>query len=891
MASLSARPVSLGGRAPEQRGFRFRPVEGWESVLLHAVLVGAAAWSAERAGWSGELTWLPLISTIGALFGLLLAKTRLPDLLAHIVSFAVAGGFAALVTARQFPELGAGYEERLRVLWQEIQVWYDLLRQGRQVDDPILFVLLLAAMVWLVAYLSAWTLYRRRWMLASVLLPGLIILLSIGYSEQAGSAPLTVYLLAACTLGARHHAFRRQSEWRRAQIPAPTHLPWRFLRAGGVVTALAVIIAWGAPLTAKSEYLEPYREVMLERLDQLEARWDQWFSWINRPNQPDGEQYSSFEDSFRLGGPLNLTDEPQLLVQADDPTYLAAYRYDRYDGHGWSSDIEGAFDPVAPDGQRYSPELTFQANQEVLLTDAVTGARTPTDTTVQVLLPRGDLMVTTDTYLSSELPTSVRLSWRSLQNEAFPILTPSPGVTTEVPVDLRRLAVLLERASFDPGMVGQRGNPMPLDSQLAEQIVAERRALESRFLETSWDVVGTGAVGTLYVSGQLPVYNDVAAVLAQDDLKVGESYAVTGLESTAAPDAVRAAGNQYPRYVIDRYLRLPTTVTDRTRVLASEIAAPQDNALDIAVAVQNHLRTRIAYREDIEVPPENQDVVDYVLFDSQEGYCEYYASAMVVMLRTLGIPARAVVGYFPVQFDEAAGGFLYRERNAHAWVEAYFPGYGWLPFEPTASQAPRNYDSTPPPSEPESPTPTPSPTPSPTPVPPTPTPPPPGQSPVPTLTPTPMPTSTPEPTPDTVTPPLEQEPPSPSLLDRLADQLALLGMVTASLLFLLVVLFVAYWMWTLRDLSPASGLYARALRLGRWWGVRATPTMTPAEYAEALGRAVPNAIDPARRVASAYMIEQYGGAAAQERMVQEGRNAWHQLRRILAGALFRRRRR
>ena len=87
--------------------------------------------------------------------------------------------------------------------------------------------------------------------------------------------------------------------------------------------------------------------------------------------------------------------------------------------------------------------------------------------------------------------------------------------------------------------------------------------------------------------------------------------------------------------------------------------------------------------------------MDYFLFDVQEGYCDYYASAMVVMLRSLGIPARLVVGYTPgeyivppmeAQAQTVPGKYLVLERNAHAWVEVYFPTYGWIQFEPTASE-------------------------------------------------------------------------------------------------------------------------------------------------------------------------------------------------------------
>src|SRR5690606_17882723 len=84
--------------------------------------------------------------------------------------------------------------------------------------------------------------------------------------------------------------------------------------------------------------------------------------------------------------------------------------------------------------------------------------------------------------------------------------------------------------------------------------------------------------------------------------------------------------------------------------------------------------------------------VDYVLFTSREGYCEYYASAFIVMARSLGIPARMSVGFYPSD-EEVDTGIMYRERNAHAWPEVYFPGYGWIGFEPTAARSEVNRDA------------------------------------------------------------------------------------------------------------------------------------------------------------------------------------------------------
>jgi len=136
-----------------------------------------------------------------------------------------------------------------------------------------------------------------------------------------------------------------------------------------------------------------------------------------------------------------------------------------------------------------------------------------------------------------------------------------------------------------------------------------------------------------------------------------------------------------------RYLQVPE-MPRRVGQLARRLAEGIEHPYDQAVAIESYLR-RMPYTLNPKPAPPRRDFVDFFLFDLQEGYCTYYASAMVVMLRELGIPARFVEGYAirasaPFTVDDR-GWRVYEARNsqAHAWVEAYFPGYGWVTFDPT----------------------------------------------------------------------------------------------------------------------------------------------------------------------------------------------------------------
>ncbi|MBC7228428.1 MAG: transglutaminase domain-containing protein [Thermoflexales bacterium] len=179
---------------------------------------------------------------------------------------------------------------------------------------------------------------------------------------------------------------------------------------------------------------------------------------------------------------------------------------------------------------------------------------------------------------------------------------------------------------------------------------------------------------------------DLAALKAVPMLSAGATYHARSALGAATVAQLRAAGTDYPRWVTDRYLQLPDTLTPRTRELALQIAAGKDNPYDIAVAVTEYLRTNIRYSQTVPPVPRGREPLDWFLFDLRRGFCNYYASAEVVLLRSLGIPARLAVGFASGKWE--GGRYLVRDKDAHAWPEVYFPGYGWVEFEPTASQPP-----------------------------------------------------------------------------------------------------------------------------------------------------------------------------------------------------------
>jgi transglutaminase-like putative cysteine protease len=159
-------------------------------------------------------------------------------------------------------------------------------------------------------------------------------------------------------------------------------------------------------------------------------------------------------------------------------------------------------------------------------------------------------------------------------------------------------------------------------------------------------------------------------------------YTATSQLVAASPAELRVAEPAgIPLAVQARYTQLPEEMPARVRQLAQEVAGAAPTAYDQALALQSFLR-QYPYSLDVELPPADLDPVEFFLFELQRGYCDYYASAMVVMARSLGLPARVAAGFLAQPPDENGVQTIY-QIHAHSWPEIYFAGYGWVEFEPT----------------------------------------------------------------------------------------------------------------------------------------------------------------------------------------------------------------
>ncbi|MEN6408794.1 MAG: transglutaminase-like domain-containing protein, partial [Anaerolineaceae bacterium] len=196
----------------------------------------------------------------------------------------------------------------------------------------------------------------------------------------------------------------------------------------------------------------------------------------------------------------------------------------------------------------------------------------------------------------------------------------------------------------------------------------------------------------LFIFTGIPLNTDTAVSLAYRSntdlfggLVANDAYTIQVALPIHTQTQLIGTQNSLPTWITTRYLRLPDSLPDRVTRLARQITASEVSPYEQALAIETYLR-QFPYTLDLPEPPLRQDVVDNFLFSQKQGYCDYYATAMVVLARAAGLPARLVTGYASGRYDSLTGRWMVTEADAHSWAEIYLPDAGWVEFEPTPAR-------------------------------------------------------------------------------------------------------------------------------------------------------------------------------------------------------------
>lgn len=829
------------------------PSEGWLSLLLHVLILAITADAVVRVDKGGRSNILIPLAIVGLVLGWLMARAPGLDAVSHPFAFVAGTAASFALTAIHVDGVWTTWHRRggnvldlaRTMVEQQMRV------RSQPLSDTELTVLI-GLTLWLVGYSSAWMLYRRRWLVAALAVPAALIFVSLRYEQRAPANSIAAFAVAALVMAARHHAFVRQLEWARLRLPAPESLTYRFTTSGSVLAVIVLLTGWVLPIQAPnglvngvSDWTQHYWEKAIEEAQRFGANPGKSAKTTNGQGE--------FSDSFVIGKDFQPSDETVATLNAVEPYYLAVRRYDVYDGTTWSSGVNKTFALPGESGASRATSVTFTSEQFVALSPAVATDRQREAGAITVYQDTGGLLFTIETYSAASVPTVAVIGWQQIPEQQIDI--ESVDVAT-LAMDLQPLLNDLKHAQFKPNA---NGRPDVVNAEQAREIEQKRAMLLQYPVDTALSYDANGKV-MVTVSGRVPNYDDIEAVYINPPGRGATNYNVVGSVSVATEEELRGAGTDYPSWITTRYLQRSGTETARTDALAAQIVseAGATNTFDAAWAIQQYLRATFPYQLNSEETPKGQDAVDFFLFGKKVGRCEEFATSMVVMLRSQGIPARLVSGFRSGTETDALGDFVYRGTQLHTWVEVYFPKLGWIAFEPTPSQPPFDYgqsDPAPPESTPEA-IPTPEPTPTTAPAEPTAAATPPAVPPATTV----------------------DEGDSGGWTSTLKSGAGLAMLLLTGTVALLVLVAAAAWAWGLRGLSPGASLYARVIRIGRLWGVDADPSMTPGEYATEFAYAVPKAGRAVQLVATLYTAERYGGLDISAEAKSGGRQAWRSVR-------------
>ncbi len=562
-------------------------------VFLATALVMTVTWAVGATGWTDGLNIVTFVGLGSIIIGLMLARSILPGVIAHIFSITIGIAWSFWITSRLLP---AHYTwlERWQNLAFRLNYWYNQAVQGGTSYDNMMFVLQMSVIVWGMGYLTLWFLFRSGKVWQAVVPGGLVLLINLYYAPNDITLWFIIFILLSLLLAIRFNLFKQEAQWRAEGVFFRPDISFDFLRDGFIFSTLVIALAWLVPPIADAK--------SLGLLDEFQGSWYEvqgtWNRLFADLNYKDTGLVDGFGASLNLGGPRRLTNEPVMNVKVDGPgRYWRATVYDEYSGYGWrNNDSDSAgFGPGSP----LSLPI-FEA--QVPVTQTYTFYRDQ----ATVLYAMGEVI---------SLDRSAKVTFNALARD----------------------------------QITQVNRPIWRDN------------------------------------GE-PWVEDITYIRSNAALDSGESYQVVSAASLATISQLQTVGADYPAWVTARYLQLPDTVTERTRSLARELTADFDNNFDKARAIEAYLRREIKYNEKLPAPPPGVDRVDYILFETKEAYCDYYASALIVMLRSLGIPARFAVGFAQGTFDAELNAYQVVNADAHSWVEVYFPNYGWIDFEPTAAQ-------------------------------------------------------------------------------------------------------------------------------------------------------------------------------------------------------------
>ena len=374
--------------------------------------------------------------------------------------------------------------------------------------------------------------------------------------------------------------------------------------------------------------------------------------------------------------PVPIGEDPVLSSNSPFPFYWPAVAYDEYTSKAWkfaNTEIRrmSTYSPSQPEEEEEGLELSAFTDTSLaywvqLHVDSpylmVGGKPVLMEPGAEQQIPASETfdLDLTDLEKNEGLPPELKAWATELSVRAA---SPEPMTASDIPSELIVTRLTKELASGSEYELNIDSNSASYQSELGQAMQRQGKVVGMEVTQTP---VGISPV----------LYKPL------EPLRPNSTYRVVAELNLASEEAMRNATQDYYPGIVNRYLQVPASLPQRVHTLAAALTGEATNPYDSAVAIEAFLRTL----EYTTVPGEidhDADFVDHFLFESQKGYSDHFASSMAMMLRTLGIPTRLVLGFGHGSSDPDEEGYLIKDKDSHSWPEVFFPNIGWTPFEPT----------------------------------------------------------------------------------------------------------------------------------------------------------------------------------------------------------------
>ena len=757
---------------------------------------------------------------LSTLCGLLLAKIRLHAIFLHPLGLLI-GALAVIFFTASLMDNQSGNQEYSE-LWERLTLWWDAAAGGGISTDLVPFSMMVLAIAWLLGYTSAWFIFRSGNVWVAVIVLGTAILTILSFLPRSLGHWFFIFTFCTMLLVVHVRFVQLHSLWRRAGKVFDSTRGWHTLHATAWLSLAVILLAAFLPLvTYKNRTAADVWNRGRAPVEVIQDEFARLFSGIPTRKDLSGR---FFGKTLPFLGKVSFGGEVVFWTDAEHPSYWTSSTYSEYTSKGWKAGETQALE-VGPDlpapptedslgrvRSEQSLQLTFDTsaflaggNLDWISESAVVHTLRPKRFTIDLEDSSGDV----------ELPDDIG----QLAGQMRAAFTPPPAQQPEayaaqlIPDDLRLVAVTRERGDSENELRG---------------LVLERKG---------------------------PVSPDVVGHKFERRLTADEAYAMVSYVSVVSDDELRGASSEYSSFIADHYLQLPSSLPQRVRDLAQSVTQGAETPLDKTVAIRDYLRSPLfTYSQEIDRPPRGTDGVDYFLFETREGYSDYFASSMAVLLRAAGVPARLAAGYGPGEVHPESDLRMVRDSDSHGWVQVYFPEYGWIDFEPTPSfpvhsRVPGIEELAGEGSDVE--------------------------------------VSSPDVPGGEFVFDLEED-----ILDEegiltgpfierdLRDWtgIAVRTAITVGAIGLVVLLAMAIWNIGLSNLSPVEQAYLKMNRLSRFAGLRRSSDQTPTEYAETIGAALPALAGPAQRVCWALASYRYSSRETTAEETEQIDDSWKAMR-------------